>query len=376
MPSKKKTPSPKKAAAKQADDKLLVEPFGHSAWLEGLWRAAREGRLPHGLLVTGAEGTGRFTALRWLAAGLLCEQGPAAPCLACGPCKRLEARSHADLFLVDARAAGEDSLTIAFFAQRDGNASSGYRGPSVADFLELRAREGGWRIVLVREAERMNEAAQNAFLKTLEEPGQQTLIALESAWPGRLLDTVRSRVVQLRAPVPQPEDARRVLAQQGVEGARAYVLLRRAQGSPGGALQLAERGVPAMLDLLGGALEGRPAAQVRRELWEIEAEFEGKTPAAQSRARGAAFLDLGLSVLLDAERLAAGADQESLAFGDVASKLPALGPAARKRRLDPWLEARQDVTIHLSPDGLVDRALAGLQACSSSTPQRPRAARS
>ncbi len=375
MPSNQ-APSPRRAAPKQTDEKLLVEPLGHSTWLDGMWRAAREGRLPHGLLVSGAEGSGRYTALRWLAAGLLCDQGPAAPCLTCGPCKRLEARSHADLFLVDARAAGEDSLTIAFFAQRDGNASSGYRGPSVADFLELRAREGGWRIVLVREAERMNEAAQNAFLKTLEEPGEQTLIALESAWPGRLLDTVRSRVVQLRAPVPEADHARRVLDLHGVDAALAEVLLRRAQGSPGGALRLGERGVPAMLDLLGAAVEGRPAAQVRRELWEIEAEFEGKTPAAQSRSRGAAFLDLGLAVLLDAERLAAGASPEGLAFGDVASKLPALGPAARKRRLDPWLEARQDVAIHLSPDGLVDRALAGLRVNDLSNPERPRAVRS
>jgi hypothetical protein len=337
----------------------LKPPLGHESWLQGLWRAAAQDRLPHGLLLLGPAGIGKFTALRWFAAGLFCSEGPGTPCLACGPCRRLAAGTHADLWVVDAVASGEDVLTIGFIAQREKAATTGYKGPAVADFLELKAREGGWRIVLVREAERMNEAAQNAFLKTLEEPGQQTLIALETAWPSRLLDTIRSRVVVVETQAPPRADALEVLLQAGIQGVDAVDLLRRSKGSPGAALASAREGGPAMLELLGQYFAGRPAAEVRRNLWELDGEFDGKTPAAQSRTRASLFLDLGLAVLLDAERLAAGARAEDLAFGDVAASIAPLGEQERRRRLAPWLEARQDVPIHLAPDGLVDRALMG-----------------
>lgn len=342
-----------------SSDFELKPVLGHTAWLEGLWRAAAQERLPHGLLLVGPAGIGKFTAMRWFAAGLLCAEGPGQPCLACGPCRRLIASTHADLWEVDAIASGEDVITIPFIAQRDNPPPTGYKGPAVADFLELKAREGGWRIVLVREADRMNTQAQNAFLKKLEEPGNQTLIAMETAWPGRLLDTIRSRVVVVETPVPSQAEALKVLAQAGLHDGDAVSLLRRVKGSPGAALASVRAAGPAMLELLGQYFGGRPAAEVRRNLWELDGEFDGKTPAAQSRTRGAAFLDLGLALLLDVERLAAGADPEELAFGDLAAQLAPLGELDRRRRLAPWLEARQDVSIHLAPDGLVDRALMG-----------------
>ena len=102
-----------------------------------------------------------------------------------------------------------------------------------------------------------------------------------------------------------------------------------------------------------------PDAKSKVTVRYMDGEFDGKTPAAQSRTRGAAFLDLGLALLLDVVRLAAGADPEELAFGDLAAQLAPLGELDRRRRLAPWLEARQDVSIHLAPDGLVDRALMG-----------------
>ena len=150
------------------------ELHGHGAVLEGLWRSAAAGRLPHALLFRGPEGIGKFLAMRTLAAGLLCDGGPGAPCGACGPCKRVRSDNHADLFPVDAVAHGFDILTIHFVVHRD-DPPPAYQGPAVEDFLLLRAHEGGWRVVLMREAERMNEAAQNAFLKTLEEPTPRTL---------------------------------------------------------------------------------------------------------------------------------------------------------------------------------------------------------
>ena len=83
------------------------------------------------------------------------------------------------------------------------------------DFLDLRAGEGGWKVVLVREAERLGEAAQNAFLKTLEEPRPRVLLALESSRPERLLPTVRSRLVRVRLEPLSAADAEAVLGLSG-----------------------------------------------------------------------------------------------------------------------------------------------------------------
>jgi DNA polymerase-3 subunit delta' len=63
----------------------------------------------------------------------------------------------------------------------------------VPRFLSLTAAEGGWRIVLVEQMEAMNAEAQNALLKTLEEPPPRALLLLTTAAPDRLLPTIRSR---------------------------------------------------------------------------------------------------------------------------------------------------------------------------------------
>ena len=58
--------------------------------------------------------------------------------------------------------------------------------------------EGGWRVVVVEEADRMNEAAQTHFLKTLEEPPSATMFVLVSEFPRRLLPAIRSRCQHIR----------------------------------------------------------------------------------------------------------------------------------------------------------------------------------
>ena len=84
---------------------MLIEPLGHAQTVEGLWRAAARGRLAHALLFEGQEGVGKFVAMRWFAAGLMCQGGPGAPCGRCGPCKRLssggESSNHPDLLVLD-----------------------------------------------------------------------------------------------------------------------------------------------------------------------------------------------------------------------------------------------------------------------------------
>jgi len=68
----------------------------------------------------------------------------------------------------------------------------------IQDFLSYKAYNGGFKSVIVANAQLMNTEAQNCFLKTLEEPKGQTLIFLISSKPDMLLDTIRSRCQQIK----------------------------------------------------------------------------------------------------------------------------------------------------------------------------------
>jgi DNA polymerase-3 subunit delta' len=354
VPSK----APKKAV--NAKTQAWTEPLGHDEWMQGLWRAARADRLPHALLVQGPAGIGKFTAMRWLAAGLLCETGPGIPCMSCGACRRLRAKTHPDLLVVDAQAVGLDALTVAFFAERKNAASSGFQGLSVGEFLSLRSAEGGYRVVLVREAERMNLNAQNAFLKTLEEPAAGTILIMETAMPARLLETIQSRVIMVRAAAPDGSVAREILVEQGVQAGEVEALVRMSEGSPGRALKLAKTSVPAMRELLLQWAAGqRGAIATRAAVMELPGKFAGKTPAAEARERAQCFLDLGLELWRDSGRLAAGLDPDKLAHGDCLQPFLAYSDTERDSALQVWMQVRQDVGLNLGAETLLDRALLG-----------------
>ena len=341
-------------------------PLGHGEALQGLWDAARSDRLPHALILRGPEGIGKYHAARWLALGLLCEAGPGEPCLTCGPCRRAQADSHPDLFLVDPLAVGQDRMTIHFIVTRENRPKSAYSGPSIEDFLRLRADEGGWRIVCLRDVDSMNDNAQNAFLKALEEPGENTLLLLTSARPDALLETIQSRTVSVDLGPLSQDDTLIILERDALlpgleESSQREVLARWSLGAPGKAMKLAQRGGVPMRAMIVDLVAGRLVAdEAGPAFWELDGEFPGKTPAAQRRTRAAAFMDLALEWLLDGRRSAAGAPLQSLAHGGVLEPLEEVPTGALKSCMDCILQARQDVSLNLSPEILTERVLRAL----------------
>lgn len=339
-------------------------PLGHAEVVRGLWRARGRGRLPHALLFEGPAGVGKFRAALWFAQGLFCatwaETGGAddwpGPCGACGPCKRFRTGGHPDAFVLDPLEHELETIPIAAITERD---DGKWQGDSVCEFLALRPAEGGMRVVVVREFERANDAAQNALLKTLEEPGESTLLVLESSRPDLLLETVRSRCVTVRFGALDAEDARDVLRAAGSANVRGP-LVAWAEGSPGRALLLERQGALAVRAVVADLLHGRldPLAATRKVL-ELDGEFPGRTPTAQVRARTRAALDLLLAVLRDGVRLAAGVPAERLPHGDLAAL--ALGRAsAWTASLERVVALRGEVELNLSPESLLDRAFLAL----------------
>ncbi len=198
-------------------------------WLTPLWvrlqQARASDRLPHALLLAGARGLGKRRLAGLLARSLLC-QTPNPQGLACGTCVdcRLNgAGTHPDLTRV-APDPESKSGEITIDAIRD-----------LTELAALTPVRGARKVILIDPADRMNGAAANALLKTLEEPAGDTLLALIAEQPAQLPATIRSRCQLLKVPIPSEGQALAWLTPR--LGEAALPRLRLAAGAPLRALE-------------------------------------------------------------------------------------------------------------------------------------------
>ncbi len=341
----------------------VARPVGHDDTLARLWRAARAGRLPHALLFEGRAGIGKFMSAQWFALGTLCARGPGEPCGACGPCRRVssghERGNHPDLFLIDPLLEGEERIRVGRIAARSRTGENDGPEQSLEEFLDLRPLEGERRVVLVRECQRMNANAQNALLKTLEEPRPGTLLVLETHRPAALLATIRSRCIRIRFEPLARAACQGVLRAAGLEEEMARDLAQLSEGSPGVALAMARNGTRELRALLASLVHGeRPALEVAAQLEGLEGEFAGKTPGARARERARIVLELLQTLVRDAWRLHAGVAAEGLPLGELARALAGQRGVRELARQGAHLAlARADVERNLAPGPLLERAL-------------------
>lgn len=214
----------------------------HRDQLQGLIVQHASGQLPHALLIGGPAGIGKQRLAQSLLEALLCRQPVGGlACGACQACHLTTAGSHPDLFIVEPEEAGK---AIKVDQVRE-----------LVAFCSRTAQFGGQRVVLLAPAEAMNRNAQNALLKTLEEPGEGVLLLLVSHQPGRLLPTVRSRCQKRLLAPPAAAEALAWLTGQVGEQKRAAALLDAAGGAPLTALELeGSDWFPARARLLGQCL--------------------------------------------------------------------------------------------------------------------------
>ena len=212
------------------------ELVGHDDAALALMEAAGAERLHHAWLLAGPRGVGKATLAyrfaRWLLAGRPSGGTPLGVPVGHPIFRRVASGGHADLRVL-APNAGERGVKLMIRVDEV---------RQVPRFLGLTAAEGGWRIVIVEQAEAMNAEAQNALLKTLEEPPARALLLLTAAAPDRLLPTIRSRCRRIDLfPLPQ-SDMETVLQRwlPELQPEQRGVLTRISGGAPGRALQLAE----------------------------------------------------------------------------------------------------------------------------------------
>ncbi len=198
----------------------------------------RRSGLAHALLVHGRAGIGKHVLALHIAQALLCES-PTQDGLACGACPACRyalAGQHPDLMRLERlqldEETGETLVTDTIGIDRI---------RALIDFVQLTSHRHRAKVAIIAPAERMNLAAANALLKTLEEPPAGTYLLLVSAQVGRLPATIVSRCRKVAAPEPSMEEANAWLRTCGV--AASELLLAQAGGAPLTALALADTDV-------------------------------------------------------------------------------------------------------------------------------------
>jgi DNA polymerase-3 subunit delta' len=196
---------------------------GHDHLKPRLASAALRGSLPPSLIFAGPSGVGKRMTAVALAQLVNClVPADSDACGECASCTRIARRVHADVLLIEPGESG----SIKIEQIRDAVERSGYR-----------PFEGRRRVVIIDEADRIVANAQDALLKTLEEPPSGTTFVLVTAMPETLLPTIRSRCQRLRFGRLAPAEVARVLIEAhgyGEEDAHAAAAL--SDGSIGAAL--------------------------------------------------------------------------------------------------------------------------------------------
>lgn len=322
------------------------EIIGHRRVIALLSRAVAHDTLPPSLLFAGARGVGKRRAAVALAESVNClapvsgDGLPRDACGACASCRRIGRGVHPDVLTVEPG----DTGSIKIEQVRD-----------VVDRAGYRPFEGRRRVVIIDPAEALIEAAQNALLKTLEEPPPASMFVLVSSMPDALLPTVLSRCPRLRfGELSAAEIATALMRDHGYDEAEARAAAADADGSIGRALADATTDVAEARDMARRVLERavRVADPARRLdlARELTPAGGGKTTTGE-REQLTAYLRALASLLRDVGLLTRS-ETAALANADLAPQLQALA-----QMYDGDRAARAYASV--------DRALAAIKANAS-----------
>jgi DNA polymerase III subunit delta' len=291
---------------------------GHRQLIELLSGASARGAVPQSLLFSGPDGVGKRQVALALAATVNCATPPA--CGECGSCRKIGRGVHPDVLLVEPGESG--SIKVEDIRDAIGRAM-------------YRPFEGRRRVTIIDTADAMVPHAQDALLKTLEEPPSGSIFALVTARPDALLPTIASRCYRLRfGRLAEAEVAAILRERHDWSDSDALAAAALADGSVGAALDVrteeAADARESAVELLRGVASARTTGIDRLEQARALAGGAERDELAR-RLRAAA------SMLRDIRVLAAGASPRFLANADLRDELAALtGSYNAERGLDAF----------------------------------------
>jgi DNA polymerase-3 subunit delta' len=318
---------------------------GHQRVLGLLQRSIAADTLPPSLIFVGPEGVGKRTVAISAAQALNCEKGRVG-CGTCSTCRRIARGVHSDVQLVLPGETGSIKIEQ-------------IRG--ALDQSMYRPFEGRRRVTIVDEAHALMVPAQNALLKTLEEPPSTSVFMLVTSRPDALLPTVRSRCSLVRFSRLSAADVAQVLERDHQYSARqAAAVAAASDGSIGRALA---GEADEFADARGDA-EGllRASRQRRSPRDRIEGAKDlvkgGGGPASAERDHLGLRLHAMSSIARDLGLLASGGNKTLLANGDLQPQLEKLGSSVDAgdalRMFEAIEEAQEALERNVSPKVVAD----------------------
>lgn len=199
--------------------------IGHEKIIEYFKNAITMDKVSHAYILNGADKSGKMMLAEAFAATLQCEKGGTSPCGECRSCKQAAGRNQPDIIYVT----HEKPNTLGVEDIRK----------QLNDDIVLKPYSSRYKIYIVDEAEKMNVQAQNALLKTIEEPPAYAIILLLTTNADTFLPTILSRCVRLDLKAVADEKIRKFLMEEKqVPDYQADICVAFAQGNVGKAIQL------------------------------------------------------------------------------------------------------------------------------------------
>ncbi len=200
--------------------------IGQEQIREHLQTALRQRKISHAYLISGERNSGKEFIAKIFAMALQCEKGGEEPCQECHSCRQALSMNHPDII----RLVHEKPNTISVEDIR----------LKINNDIAIRPYQGPYKIYIIAEGEKMTVQAQNALLKTLEEPPEYAVILILTDSADSLLPTVLSRCVRLdMKPVPDALVKKYLMETLHVPDYKAEVCTAFARGNVGRAKLLA-----------------------------------------------------------------------------------------------------------------------------------------
>lgn len=200
--------------------------IGNEQVKEYLMNALATGTVSHSYIFSGEDGVGKGMFAEEFAKILQCSSSGVKPCGRCHSCIQADSHSHPDIIYVQHEKPG----TIGVDDIRKG----------LVNDIQIRPYEGPYKIYIIDEAEKLSIQAQNAMLKTIEEPPAYGIVLLLTSNLSTFLPTIRSRCVELSIrPVTDVQEEAFLLS-KGVSQEKIASIIRFTRGNLGKALKMAD----------------------------------------------------------------------------------------------------------------------------------------
>jgi DNA polymerase III subunit delta' len=325
-------------------------------------------RVPNAFLFAGNEGVGKQQFALELARTFLCkEPNNNEACGVCVACRRVGA-----FVIPEPTDKNKEEFERVFFGEHlDVGKVAARRRTILVDAIRdlerhanLSPFESKARFFIIDDAEKMNEGASNALLKTLEEPPQTSYIFLVTSRPDSLLPTIRSRCQTLRfAPVPIEDVEHFLIEERAFSHDEARLAARLSRGSIGSAVSINVKDFrlarERMLSVITNALETGDRSAMIRTSEELN-DVKNKDRFEQN-------LDILQSLIHDVWTLKVSGDDARVVNSDLTEKLSLLAENAASAPLPEWLAAidtmRENLVVNINKKVAADALFMTMAGC-------------